>query len=191
MRIEGVGVESLVKRFGTPLYVYSRSILLDRYRTLGAAFVRRNTLICYAMKANSNRALCRILAQEGAGADIVSGGELLRALKAGFKASKIVFSGVGKTAEEMTLALRHGILTFNLESGEELSALERTAMRLKRPAPISIRLNPGIRVRTHPHIAAGRSEDKFGVDKAQALALYRYAARSRWLKVKGIQSKPE
>src|SRR3989338_4492748 len=187
MRIEGVGVESLVKRFGTPLYVYSRSILLDRYRTLGAAFVRRNTLICYAMKANSNRALCRILAQEGAGADIVSGGELLRALKAGFKASKIVFSGVGKTAEEMTLALRHGILTFNLESGEELSALERTAMRLKRPAPISIRLNPGIRVRTHPHIAAGRSEDKFGVDKAQALALYRYAARSRWLKVKGIQ----
>lgn len=178
---------SLSERFGTPLYVYSMKTLLSRYRGLKKIFNRKNTLVCYALKANSNRSLCGALAREGAGADIVSGGELLRALGAGYKASRIVFSGVGKTADEMELALRRGILTFNLESTEEMFLLEKIARRLKRPAPVSIRLNPGISARTHPHIATGRAEDKFGVDKTEALAMYQYAERSRWLSVKGIQ----
>lgn len=185
--IEQCRAADLARRFKTPLFVYSQKTLLERFWSLKAAFRRREPLICFAMKANSNKTVCRTLAREGAGADIVSGGELLRALASGFKASRIVFSGVGKTVEELALALNKKVLTINLESMEELEALERVAKRLKKKAPISVRLNPDIDARTHAHITTGRAENKFGVEKKQALAMYRKAHKSPWLAIKGIQ----
>ncbi|MBI3551467.1 MAG: diaminopimelate decarboxylase [Elusimicrobia bacterium] len=187
LMIEGVSAEALARRFGTPLYAYSKAALLDRFGRLRKAFRARPTLICYALKANSNRAVCRLFARAGAGADIVSGGELERALAAGFPSGRIVFSGVGKTVQELELALRRGVLTLNVESPEELAALAAVARRLKRPAPVSIRLNPDIDPKTHPHITTGRAENKFGVERGEALRLFRRAAADRWLRVKGIQ----
>jgi diaminopimelate decarboxylase len=187
LHIDGVSVESLARRFGSPLYAYSKTTIVERFRAVRNSFRSRAPLLCYAMKANSNRSLCRVLAKEGAGADIVSGGELVRALEAGFRPERIVFSGVGKTGDELTLALRRKVLTLNVESAGELEALERVARRLKTPAPVSVRLNPDVDPRTHPHISTGRAEDKFGVDRPMALELYRKAAKSRWLRVRGIQ----
>jgi diaminopimelate decarboxylase len=140
------------------------------------------------MKANGNLGVVRLLARAGAGADIVSGGELFRALKAGVSPDRIVFSGVGKTNEEMVAALKAGILMFNVESSEELDALSRAAQRFGRPAPISIRVNPNIVVDTHHHITTGKAENKFGVMIAHAEALYRRAAKNPWLRVTGIQA---
>lgn len=185
--IDGVGAQALARRFGTPLYVYSKKTLEDRFASLKKAFARRPALICYAMKANSNKALCGLLAKRGAGVDIVSGGELLRALAAGFKADSIVFSGVGKTPEEMALALNKKVLTLNLESMQELEALEAVAKRLKKRAPVSVRLNPDVDAGTHAHITTGRAENKFGVEKDAAMAMYQKAHKSPWLKVRGIQ----
>ena len=176
----------LARRFGTPLYVYSAGTASERYRALRRAFTRP-ALVCYALKANSSRALASVFAREGAGADIVSGGELVRARRAGFPASRIVFSGVGKTAEEMAAGLRAGVKAFNVESSEELDALARTAGRLGRAAPVSIRLNPDVNARTHPHITTGRAENKFGVEAGEAMALYLRASRDRRLRVVGIQ----
>jgi len=187
LRVEGVSAEALARRYGTPLYVYSAGEARGRYAALRRAFRRRDPLICYALKANSNRAVCAVLAKAGAGADIVSGGELVRALRAGFDPQKTVFSGVGKTEEEMAAGLRAGLLTFNVESAEELDALARVAGRLKRRAPISIRLNPDVSARTHPHITTGTAENKFGVEAAEALALYRRAAKDKRLRVVGVQ----
>ena len=187
LRVEGVSAEALVRRYGTPLYVYSAGEVRARFSALRRAFRRRDPLICYALKANSNRAVCAILARAGAGADIVSAGELVRALRAGFDPAKTVFSGVGKTEEEMAAGLRAGLLAFNVESSEELDALARVAGRLKRRAPISIRLNPDVSVRTHPHITTGTAENKFGVEAAEAFALYRRAARDKRLRVVGVQ----
>ncbi|MCR4297069.1 MAG: diaminopimelate decarboxylase, partial [Elusimicrobia bacterium] len=177
---------SLARRYGTPLYVYDAAVVRDRYRALRRAFTRP-ALVCYALKANSSRALSAVLALEGAGADIVSGGELRRALRAGFRPSRIVFSGVGKTEEELAAGLRAGVKAFNVESAEELDALARVAGRLKKRAPVSIRLNPDIHARTHPHITTGRAENKFGVETAEALALYRRASRDARLRVAGVQ----
>ena len=187
LRVEGVSTEALARRYGTPLYVYSAGEARARLTALRRAFRRRDPLICYALKANSNRAVCAVLARAGAGADIVSGGELVRALRAGFDPSQIVFSGVGKTEEELAAGLRAGLLTFNVESSEELDALARVAGRLKRVAPVSVRLNPDVNPRTHPHITTGTAENKFGVEKAEAFALYRRAARDKRLRVVGIQ----
>lgn len=187
LRVDGVPAEALARRFGTPLFVYSARTVRERLAALRGAFRRRAPLVCYALKANSNRALCSVLAREGAGADIVSRGELARALRAGFPPGKVVFSGVGKTEEEMAAGLRARLLAFNVESAEELDALARVAGRLKRPAPVSIRLNPDVDPRTHPHITTGRAENKFGVETAEALALYRRAARDRRLRVVGAQ----
>jgi len=184
--IEGVPAQALAGRFGTPLYVYSRAAILGRYEALRRAFGPR-ALVCYALKANSNGAVCRVLSAQGAGADIVSGGELVRALAAGFPAERIVFSGVGKTAEELALGLRRGVLTFNVESEEELDALEAAARRLKKRAPVSVRLNPDVDAGTHPHITTGRAENKFGVDSRTALALLERAHKSPWLRVRGVQ----
>lgn len=181
-----IGLAALARRFGTPLYVYDAAVLRDRYRSLRGAFTRR-ALVCYALKANSSRAVASVLAREGAGADIVSGGELLRALKAGFAPERIVFSGVGKTEEEMAAALRAGVKAFNVESSEELDALARVAGRLKKRAPVSVRLNPDVNARTHPHITTGRAENKFGVETREALSLYRRASRDRRLRVCGVQ----
>lgn len=187
LRVEGVSAELLARRFGTPLYAYSSQAVLDRLEALRGAFTRRTPLICYALKANSNRAVCGLLARAGAGADIVSRGELGRALRAGFSPSKVVFSGVGKTEDEMAAGLRAGLLAFNVESAEELDALARVAGRLKRRAPISIRLNPDVDARTHPHITTGRARNKFGVETDEALALYRRAAKDKRLRVVGVQ----
>jgi diaminopimelate decarboxylase len=188
LRVEGLSAESLARRFGTPLYVYSAAEARARLEALRKAFRRRAPLICYALKANSNRALCSVLARAGAGADIVSAGELERARRAGFAPEKTVFSGVGKTAEEMAAGLRAGLLTFNVESAEELDALARVAGRLKRRAPVSVRVNPDVNARTHPHITTGRAENKFGVETEEAVALYRRASRDARLRVVGIQS---
>jgi diaminopimelate decarboxylase len=187
LRVEGVSAEALARRYGTPLFVYSAAEARARYSALRRAFRRRDPLICYAMKANSNRAVCAVLAKAGAGADIVSAGELARALRAGFDPRKTVFSGVGKTEEEMAAGLRADLLTFNVESSEELDALARVAGRLKRRAPVSIRLNPDVSARTHPHITTGTAENKFGVEAAEAFALYGRASRDRRLRVVGVQ----
>jgi diaminopimelate decarboxylase len=185
--VDGVSAEALARRFGTPLYVYSARTVRERLEALRGAFRTRRPHVCYAMKANPCRALAAVLARAGAGADIVSGGELARALRAGFDPKKTVFSGVGKTEEEMAAGLRAGLLTFNVESGEELDALARVAGRLKKRAPVSIRLNPDVNARTHPHITTGRAENKFGVETAEALALYGRAARDPRLRVVGVQ----
>lgn len=177
---------ALARRFGTPLYVYDAAVVRERYRALRGAFTRP-VLVCYALKANSSRAVASVLAREGAGADIVSGGELVRALRAGFKPARVVFSGVGKTEEELAAGLRAGVKAFNVESSEELDALARVAGRMKKKAPVSIRLNPDINAGTHPHITTGRAENKFGVETGEALALYRRAARDRRLRVTGLQ----
>ncbi len=177
---------TLARRFGTPLFVYSASTIEGRLTALRGAFTRR-VLVCYALKANSNRAVASVLARLGAGADIVSGGELLRARRAGFAPSRIVFSGVGKTEEEMSAALRAGVKAFNVESSEELDALARAAGRLGVRAPVSVRVNPDVNARTHPHITTGRAENKFGVEKSEALRLYQRAAKDRRLRVVGIQ----
>lgn len=187
LSVGGVSLRSLGDRFGTPLYVYDAGEVRARYRELQAAFRLRNPLVCYALKANPCRALAAVLAREGAGADIVSGGELARARRAGFPTGRTVFSGVGKTEEEMAAGLRAGLLAFNVESAEELEALARVAGRLKRRAPVSVRLNPDVNPRTHPHITTGRAENKFGVDAREALALYRRARRDARLRIVGVQ----
>jgi len=187
MDLGGVSARALHRRYGTPLFVYSAAVARERLAALRRAFTRREVLVCYAMKANPNRALGRVLARAGAGADIVSGGELMRAARAGFAPSKTIFSGVGKTELEMAAALRAGILSFNIESAEEMEVLARTAARLKLRAPVSVRLNPDIDAGTHPHITTGRAENKFGVETEEAMALYRKASRDPRLRVVGIQ----
>lgn len=187
MDLGAAAARALARRYGTPLFVYSAAVARDRLAALRRAFTRREVVVCYALKANPNRALGRVLARAGAGADIVSGGELLRASRAGFPPSKTVFSGVGKAEPEMAAALRAGILSFNVESAEEMEVLARTAGRLKRRAPVSVRLNPDIDAGTHPHITTGRAENKFGVEAGEALALYRKASRDPRLRVVGIQ----
>ena len=177
---------ALARRYGTPLYVYNADVVRSQYRALRGAFARP-VLVCYALKANSSRAVASVLAHCGAGADIVSGGELSRARRAGFAPARIVFSGVGKTEDEMAAGLRAGVKAFNVESAEELDALARVAGRLKTKAPVSIRLNPDINPKTHPHITTGRAENKFGVETGEALALYRRASRDRRLRVAGVQ----
>ncbi len=182
----GARLDALASRWGTPLFVYAASAILERLEALRGAF-SHDILVCYAMKANTNGAVCRTLSKAGAGADIVSGGELMRALKAGFTAERIVFSGVGKTEGEMAAALKAGVLAFNVESAEELDALARVAARLKRRAPVSVRLNPDVNAKTHPHITTGRAENKFGVEGPEARALLRRAAQHPWLKAVGVQ----
>ncbi len=185
--VDGLSAQALGRRYGTPLYVYSAATVRARMQAIQGAFRRREPMLCYALKANSNGALCRVLARQGAGADIVSGGELVRAFKAGFPPAKTVFSGVGKTEAEMKAGLRAGLLAFNIESAEELDALARLAGRLKKRAPISIRLNPDVNARTHPHITTGRAENKFGVETKLAMELYQRASRDPRLRIVGVQ----
>lgn len=186
--VEGVKAKDLAARLGTPLYVYSAAKIQSQFERFDRAFAAFPHTICYAMKANSNLGVLSHLARLGAGADIVSGGELFRALKAGVPAARIVFSGVGKTEDEMAAALKAGILMFNIESAEEMDALERVAKRARKAAPVSIRVNPNVVVDTHHHITTGKAENKFGVSAADAEALYHKAARSPWLRVTGIQA---
>ncbi len=184
----GVPAERLARAVGTPVYAYCVRAVERRFARFAAAFRGRNTLLCYALKANPTRGVARILAREGAGCDVVSGGELARALASGFPAGRIVFSGVGKTAAELAQGLRAGIRAFHVESAAELGQLEAAARRARRPAPFAVRVNPDVKAGGHAHIVTGLAETKFGVEAPQALALYRRARRSRWLSAVGIQS---
>ncbi|MBI2915951.1 MAG: diaminopimelate decarboxylase, partial [Elusimicrobia bacterium] len=181
-------VERIAHKYGTPLYLYSRSQIAENYRKFDRAFSSVPHLICYALKANSNLSVARVLSRQGAGTDIVSGGELYRALKAGFDPEKIVFSGVGKTKEEMVYALRVGIFLFNVESIEELRTLDQVAASLKKKAPIAIRVNPDVDVGTHRHITTGTAENKFGIHKNYIEESYRVARSLKHIQIKGIQA---
>ncbi len=186
LRLEQVALRELATRFGTPCYVYSRAALSAAYAEFVEAFRGRDTLICYAAKANSNLAILDLFARLGAGFDIVSGGELMRVLAAGGDPAKVIFSGVGKSEAEMRLALRHDILCFNVESGSELRRLERVAAGEGRRARISLRVNPDVDPNTHPYIATGLKDNKFGIAYQEALELYRLAASLPHLQVLGI-----
>lgn len=185
-RIEGVALEAIAARFGTPCYVYSRAALTEAYAAYRDALAGRDALICYAVKANSNLAILNVFARLGAGFDIVSGGELARVIAAGGDPAKVVFSGVGKTRGEMRQALEAGILCFNVESAAELDTLNEVAGSLGRRAPISLRVNPDVDPKTHPYISTGLKTAKFGVPFEQALTLYRRAASLPHLAVRGI-----
>jgi diaminopimelate decarboxylase len=186
LHLEGVPLDALAERFGTPLYVYSRQALESAYQAYRDAFAETPHLICYAVKANSSLAILNLFARLGAGFDIVSGGELARVLAAGGDPGKVVFSGVGKTAEEMRAALEAGILCFNVESLSELHRLNRVAGEIGKVAPVSFRVNPDVDPKTHPYISTGLKENKFGVPIADAPALYRVAAGLPHLSVTGI-----
>jgi diaminopimelate decarboxylase len=184
---EGASLSHLAEEFGTPLYVYSASTLRQRVRDFDRAFRGVPHTICYSVKANSNLSLLKLLAGDGCGFDVVSGGELQRVLAANKRAAtKIVFSGVGKTADEMMAALKADTLLFNVESESELSVLARCAGNLKRKARIALRVNPDVPANTHPYIATGLHQHKFGVPIAQAREIYRRAASMKWLQVAGV-----
>jgi diaminopimelate decarboxylase len=176
----------IAEQFGTPTYVYSKAALLENYASFADACAGRDALVCYAMKANSNLAILDLLAREGAGFDIVSGGELLRVIAAGGDARKVIFSGVGKTEDEMRLALAHDILCFNVESIPELHRLNAVAGALGKTARVSLRVNPNVDAKTHPYIATGLKANKFGVAYDDALATYRTAAALPHLAPVGI-----
>ena len=186
LHAEGVPVSAIAEAVGTPVYVYSSATLERHYRVFAAAFEGLPTTICYAVKANSNLAVIRTLAALGAGADVVSEGELRRALAAGVAPGSIVFSGVGKTAAEIAFALDQGILQFNVESEPELEALSALACSKDTVAPIMIRINPDVDARTHAKISTGKSENKFGVPWDEARAVYARAAALPGIEVVGV-----
>ena len=183
---EGVDLGHLADEVGTPCYVYSTATLQRHARVIASAFEGQDCLIAFSVKANSNLAVLATLAAEGCGADVVSGGELQRALRAGIPAAKIVFSGVGKTAPEMELGLTEGIHQFNVESAAELRLLSGVAGRVGRQAPIAIRVNPDVAAGGHPNISTGKKGDKFGVPWAEAEALYAEAATLPGIRVVGV-----
>jgi diaminopimelate decarboxylase len=187
LHCEGVPLTNLARKFGTPLYVYSARTIHERYDQFNHAFADLSHTVCYSVKANSNLSLLRLLAKTGAGFDIVSGGELERVLAADRRAAKkVVFSGVGKTREEIAAALKAGILLFNVESESELSAVGECASRLRKSAPLALRVNPDVAAKTHPYISTGLHKHKFGVPIASARSLYAQAAKERYLKVCGV-----
>lgn len=190
LHFEDVDLQTIAKTHGTPTYVYSRAALSDAFHAFADTLAQHpagaNALVCFAVKANSNLGVLSLLAQLGSGFDIVSGGELARVLAAGGNPKKVVFSGVGKTEDEMATALTAGILCFNVESASELDRLAAVASRLGKRAPISLRVNPDVDAKTHPYISTGLKENKFGVPIADALALYRHAASLPSIEVTGI-----
>lgn len=187
MYCEGITLSKLAEKYRTPLYVYSVETIEERFRTFDRAFRDVPHTICYSVKANSNLSILRLLAKKGSGFDVVSGGELERVLIADHKAAKrVVFSGVGKTREELTAALKAGILLFNVESESELWALAECAGRLRTTAPIAFRVNPDVAADTHPYISTGLHKHKFGVPIGEARTLYAKASGIRYLKVRGV-----
>jgi len=186
MFAEGVPLKRIAREVGTPAYVYSLATLKRHFRVFDDAFTAVPHIVCFSVKANSNIAVLRAFAREGSGFDIVSGGELFRALKAGADPRKIVFSGVGKKKEEIEFALRSGILMFNVESEQELLALDEIAGALGRQAPISLRINPDVDPQTHPYISTGMKKAKFGVEIQSSIELYKRAAALPHLDVVGV-----
>ncbi len=186
LHAEQVPLAEIAGQFGTPCYVYSRAALSEGFRQFADALQGREHLICYAVKANANLAVLNVFARLGAGFDIVSGGELQRVLAAGGDARKVVFSGVGKTAAEMRMALDADILCFNVESAAELERLNEVAGSMGKTAAISLRVNPDVDAKTHPYISTGLKQNKFGVAYTEAIALYRKAASLPHLRITGM-----
>lgn len=184
--MEEVSISELVERYDTPCYVYSKQAILDVYQDYSDSFAAIDHQICYAVKANSNIAVLGILAQAGAGFDIVSRGELMRVLAAGGQASKVVFSGVGKTHDDIEYALTQGIACFNVESVSELILINDVAQQLDKRAPISLRVNPDVDAKTHPYISTGLKDNKFGIAHEQALDVYEQAADLSHIDIVGI-----
>ncbi len=183
---EDVSLQELAQQFGTPLYVYSQATLERHYRVFDEAFDKLRHLICFAIKANSSQALLQLLAKQGAGADIVSGGELFRALKAGIPGERIVYSGVGKTTSEMEQALDADILMFNIESFQELKVLNDVAKQKGKKARISLRVNPDVDPKTHPYVATGLKTSKFGIAFQEAQKVYEQANQLSCIDVVGV-----
>jgi diaminopimelate decarboxylase len=186
LHAEGVALDRLAAAVGTPFYCYSTATLTRHYEVFAGAFVGVRALVCYAMKANSNQAIVKTLAGLGAGADVVSGGELKRALLAGVPPGKIMFSGVGKTEAELAAAVDAGILCVNVESEPELALLSRIASAKGRRTDISLRVNPDVDARTHAKIATGKSENKFGIPISRAREVYAHAAKLPGVRVSGV-----
>jgi diaminopimelate decarboxylase len=184
---ERLSIESLVKKHGTPLYVYSQHTLEDHFQKLDSALAPLDHMICYAMKANSNLAVIRTFANLGSGFDIVSEGELRRVMAAGGDAKKCIFAGVGKTEQEIEFALRQGIYSFNVESEPELQRINKVAARLKKVAPVAVRVNPNIDAGTHAKITTGTYANKFGIAFEQVEGVYARASRLKNLRLRGIQ----
>lgn len=189
--VDGVPLSDLAQRFGTPLYVYSKSAITDNFRAYDDAAKNHaqegmSSLVCYSVKSNSNLAVLKLLGQIGSGFDIVSGGELLRVIAAGGDTTKVIFSGVGKTTDEIRLALSHNILCFNVESIAELHRINRIAGEMGLRAKISFRVNPDVDAKTHPYISTGLRENKFGVAYEDAHSCYRTAAELAHIDVVGI-----
>lgn len=186
MHVEKVSIASIAKEIPTPFYCYSYAAIKENYLTYKRAFSQQDTLICYAVKANANQAILKSLANLGAGADVVSEGEIRRALQAGIPANKIVFSGVAKTRDEIAYALVHNILQFNVESEPELQLISELASAQNKIAAISIRINPNVCANTHAKITTGKSENKFGIPIKNARAVYQFAASLPGIKVQGV-----
>lgn len=184
---EGVAVESLAKKFGTPLYVYSQRTLTNHFQKLDSALAPLDHLICFAMKANSNLSVMRVLAKLGSGFDVVSAGELERVIAAGGDPKKCVFAGVAKTESEIEFALRRGIYSFNVESEPEILRINRVAARLKKVAPIAVRVNPNVEAKTHAKITTGTYENKFGIAFEDIEAVYARTAKLKHIRLRGLQ----
>jgi diaminopimelate decarboxylase len=184
---EGLAVETLAKKFGTPLYIYSQHTLTDHFQKLDSALAPLDHMICFAMKANSNLAVMRTLAKLGSSFDVVSSGELQRVIAAGGDPHKCVFAGVAKTEAEIEFALRKGIYSFNVESEPEIIRINRIAARLKKIAPIAVRINPNIDAHTHSKITTGTYEDKFGIQFEHVEAVYARAGKLKNIRLRGVQ----
>jgi diaminopimelate decarboxylase len=183
---EEVALAAIANQLGTPLYVYSESGIRDNFKAIATAFARLPHTLCYALKANANAELLKLMASLGAGADVVSGGELTLALRAGFPADKIVYASVGKTEDEIRLALQKKILALNVESREELENVSRIAGEMGVVAPIAVRLNPDIDIDGHPYLTTGKSANKFGIPLAEARECYLWASKQKSLRMVGI-----
>jgi len=188
LHAENISIETIAKQVGTPFYCYSTATLVRHYTVFAEAFSSVKATICFAVKANSNIAVLKTLASQGAGADCVSEGEIRRAIAAGVSPSKIVFSGIGKTKDEMRYALEHKIFQFNVESEPELLALNEVAASLSVKAPIAIRINPDVDGKTHHKITTGKKENKFGIDWENARAIYAKAAKLPAIEIKAIST---
>jgi diaminopimelate decarboxylase len=187
LRCEGVAVEALARRFGTPLYVYSQNTLTKHFQDLDQALAGVEHLVCFAVKSNSNQSVLRVLARLGSGFDIVSGGELQRVMAAGGDPRRCAFAGVGKTDGEIEFALRQGVYTFNAESEPELERINRVAARLKKTAPVAVRVNPNVEAHTHKKITTGTYENKFGIALEQIEGVYARASKLKHLRLRGLQ----
>lgn len=185
---EDVKIRDIATQFDTPLYVYSKNMIIERFKTINDAFSLVKHIICFALKANSNMEILRLMANLGAGGDVVSGGELSLVLKAGIPANKIVYASVGKTDKEIKFAIKKGILAFNVESEHELEVVNEIAQNMNRKAPVALRINPDIDVHGHPYISTGKSINKFGIEITKAFDVFKRAESLPGIEVVGIHS---